>query len=178
MVSPPSVAWWTNVVDPLRTTLFLLAVGCLALPLASADVTGKPLPPTGLQATYTPGGVQLTWSPPLASPDPVTSYVVYRVNGTTHETLAEVDASVTSYLDTGADPAYPNAYYVTAVAGHSESAPSNAAITAYPYCWDIVTTTPPFLNSSCISPIPGIGPVQLLLQGSLGNDPLGVGGLP
>ena len=78
-------------------------------------------------ATATQHSVDLTWSAPANSPDPVLSYKIYRAATSGSFTVLNASAiAQTSYVDQSVQSGTTYTYYVTSVdASGTESAPSN-----------------------------------------------------
>jgi hypothetical protein len=94
---------------------------------------------SGISASFTVGAplhlVDLSWSAPSNSPDPVTGYHVYRSSdgGNTYQLLNSSANAGTTYEDTIVQSGQSYAYYVTSVdASGVESAPSNTIDTTIP----------------------------------------------
>jgi len=90
-----------------------------------------PVPPTGLGATTTNTAVTLNWTASVS--EDLTLYRIYRgssATGTFAE-LAEINAALTTYQNTGLDTGTTYYYTVTAISAEGESLPS-ASVSATP----------------------------------------------
>lgn len=127
----------------------------MAVPLAWGLPTNQPLPPTGLVVEASDVGNQLSWNPPaVETGSEVTGYRVYRYEDEDKQSLAEVGAEVTQFLDAHVSANHTYVYYVTSVSATGESAPSNLA-SNYPPCTNIVylDPPPPWVDLRCITPV-------------------------
>lgn len=86
--------------------------------------------PRDLVATGRPGAVDLTWSAPLEKGEGALRYLVYRTVNGSWTKIADVND--TAYTDHVAQKRATFRYHVRAVAGSSESGPSNEAVATVP----------------------------------------------
>ena len=99
--------------------------------------SSSPTNPTltvSLSGTGGPHEVELTWSAPSGSSDPITGYKVYRAPGGT-SSFAVVDSmdTQTSYTDSSVQSGQSYSYYVTSVDSSGvESSPSNTTTVTVP----------------------------------------------
>ena len=90
--------------------------------------------------------MELSWSPP---PTPADVYIVYRADDRDAVIAEGLEAFHAigqtpdlTFLDTSSsiESEEPRGiYYVTAIVGDEESAPSNPADAQYPHCWNVST---------------------------------------
>ncbi|MGA8731965.1 MAG: choice-of-anchor D domain-containing protein [Terracidiphilus sp.] len=88
-----------------------------------------------LSGTGTPHEVDLSWSAPASSSDPVAGYNVYRSSdgGNTYQELSSIAASQTSYMDSTVASGQAYDYVVKAFdSSHVESSPSNMTSVTIP----------------------------------------------
>jgi fibronectin type 3 domain-containing protein len=100
----------------------------------SSNSPPNPTLTVSLSGTGGPREVDLTWSAPSASSDPITGYKVYRAPGGT-SSFAVVDSmdTQTAYTDSGVQSGQSYSYYVTSVDSSGvESSPSNTTTVTVP----------------------------------------------
>ncbi|MFA5944237.1 MAG: fibronectin type III domain-containing protein [Candidatus Thermoplasmatota archaeon] len=108
----------------------LLAVLCLAIP-AQARSGNEPLPPSLVTATWTTGGVEVSWLPPIQddAEHPVLEYRIERFDPDatipTWTQIGSVAANVTEFLDAAITAGLNATYRVTSVNNAGPSFPSN-----------------------------------------------------
>lgn len=99
----------------------------------NSDSSTSPTLTVNLNATAGGHRVELSWNPPAASSDPVSSYRIYRQTGSNGAFTKLTTTAQPTYTDTGVQSGTTYHYYVTSVSSAGgESTPSNTFTATIP----------------------------------------------
>ena len=112
-----------------RSMFSAISLVMVLLVLVAPIVQAAPAPPSGLQAQVGRDYVDLSWQ----TSEDATNYLVYRSNEAGDmDVVANITAPITAYHDGDLDDGSNFIYYVTAVNGDGESAPSSSVSATVP----------------------------------------------